>query len=161
MSDDVEAFLGFMRVERNASQRTLRNYSHALNAYLDWCGKDFNSWRDCSSDDFRTYLFELMKQEMARSTIRLRFAALRSFYKFLVHRCGLAVSPLSDVQLPKPDKKLPVVLTLAQMEQLLEMPRKIAPDARALPWQASRDIAIMELFYSSGLRVSELVALDV
>jgi len=161
MGDDVEAFLEFMRVERNASLRTLRNYSHALNAYLDWRGKDFNSWRDCSADDFRAYLFELMKQEMARSTIRLRFAALRSFYKFLVHRCGLAVSPLSDVQLPKPDKKLPVVLTLAQMEQLLEMPRKIDPDARALPWQASRDVAIMELFYSSGLRVSELVALDV
>ena len=161
MSDDVEAFLGFMRVERNASERTLRNYSHALNAYLDWGGTAFKSWRDCSADDFRAYLFELMKQEMARSTIRLRFAALRSFYKFLVHRRGLGVSPLNDIQLPKPDKKLPIVLTLAQMEQLLEMPRKIKPDARALPWQASRDVAIMELFYSSGLRVSELVALDV
>ena len=161
MSDDVEAFLGFMRVERNASERTLRNYSHALNAYLDWGGTAFKSWRDCSADDFRAYLFELMKQEMARSTIRLRFAALRSFYKFLVHRRGLGVSPLNDIQLPKPDKKLPIVLTLAQMEQLLEMPRKIEPDARALPWQASRDVAIMELFYSSGLRVSELVALDV
>ena len=161
MGDDVEAFLEFMRVERNASVRTLRNYSHALNAYLDWRGDTFSSWRDCTADDFRGYLFELMKQEMARSTIRLRFAALRSFYKFLVHRRGMGLSPLNDVQLPKSEKKLPIVLSLSQMEQLLEMPQKIEPDARALPWQALRDTAIMELFYSSGLRVSELVALDV
>ncbi|MGB2091934.1 MAG: site-specific tyrosine recombinase/integron integrase [Akkermansiaceae bacterium] len=161
MSDDVAAFLDFMKVERSASERTLRNYSHALEAYRNWRGDGFTSWRECTADDFRIYLFELMKQEMARSTIRLRFAALRSFYKFLVHRRGMEASPLNDVQLPKTEKKLPVVLTLAQMEQLLEMPRKIDLDSRAMPWQASRDVAIMELFYSSGLRVSELVALDV
>ena len=157
----MAAFLDFMKVERSASERTLRNYSHALDAYRNWRGDGFTSWRECTADDFRTYLFELMKQEMARSTIRLRFAALRSFYKFLVHRRGMEASPLNDVQLPKTEKKLPVVLTLAQMEQLLEMPRKIDLDSRAMPWQVSRDVAIMELFYSSGLRVSELVALDV
>lgn len=161
MDGDVAAFLDFMKVERSASERTLRNYSHALEAYRIWRGDGFRSWRECSADDFRSYLFELMKQEMARSTIRLRFAALRSFYKFLVHRRGMGASPLGEVQLPKTEKKLPVVLTLAQMEQLLEMPRKIELDSRAMPWQASRDVAIMELFYSSGLRVSELVALDV
>jgi integrase/recombinase XerC len=160
-SDDVEVFLEFLRVERNASVRTLRNYSHALNAYLDWRADDFKTWRDCTADDFRAYLFELMKRELARATIRLRFAALRSFYKFLVHRRGLGVSPLADVQLPKPERKLPVVLSLAQMEQLLEMPMAVEPDPRAQPWQAARDVAILELFYSSGLRVSELVALDV
>ncbi len=157
----MDAFLEFLRVERNASVRTLRNYSHALNAYQEWRGDTFKTWRDCTADDYRAYLFELMKRELARATIRLRFAALRSFYKFLVHRRGLGVSPLADVQLPKPERKLPVVLTLSQMEQLLEMPRKVEPDLRALPWQASRDVAILELFYSSGLRVSELVALDV
>jgi len=164
-SDDVAAFLEFMQVEKNASDRTLRNYSHALNAYLEWrdtCeGVSFTSWRDVSADDFRLYLFELMKLELARSTVRLRFAALRSFYKFLVHRRGLAVSPLADVQLPKLERKLPVVLSLSQMEQLLEMPFKIDLPPRAKPWQPVRDVAVMELFYSSGLRVSELVELDV
>lgn len=157
----MEAFLEFLKVERNASVRTLRNYSHALNAYREWRKDTFKTWRDCTADDYRAYLFELMKKELARATIRLRFAALRSFYKFLVHRRGLGVSPLADVQLPKPERKLPVILTISQMEQLLEMPRKVELDPRAQPWQASRDVAILELFYSSGLRVSELVSLDV
>lgn len=159
--DDVAAYLEFQRIERNVSVRTLRNYSHALNAFEDWRGDAFKSWRDCTADDFRQYLFELMKQELARATIRLRFAALRSFYKFLVHRCGLAASPLMEIQLPKPERKLPVVLTLSQMEQLLEIPLKMETDPRAQSWQPARDVAILELFYSSGLRVSELVALDV
>jgi tyrosine recombinase XerC len=161
MTDEMEAFLEFMRVERNASEKTLRNYSHALNAYISWRGEGFVSWRDCTAEDFRVYLFELMKQELARSTIRLRFAALRSFYKFLVLRRGLPVSPLAEVQLPKLERKLPVVLNLSQMEQLLEMPKKVDLPPRAKPWQPARDVAVMELFYSSGLRVSELVALDV
>jgi len=159
--DDVAGYLKFQEVERNASERTLRNYSHALNAFEEWRGDAFSSWRECTADDFRQYLFELMKQELARATIRLRFSALRSFYKYLAQRCGLGVNPLAEIQLPKPERKLPVVLTLAQIEQLLEMPLNMEPDARALPWQAARDVAILELFYSSGLRVSELVALDV
>lgn len=161
MADELNGFLEFMRIERNASERTLRNYSHALNAFLDWRGEDFTNWRDCSADTFRLYLFELMKQELSRSTIRLRFAALRSFYKYMVHRRGLGVSPLAEIQLPKQERKLPVVLNLQQMEQLLAMPRTIDPGPRAKPWQPARDTAIMELFYSSGLRVSELVDLDV
>ncbi len=159
--DDVAGYLEFQRTERNASVRTLRNYSHALNAYEQWRGDAFQSWRDCKADDFRQYLFALMKQELARSTIRLRFSALRSFYKYLVHRCGLGVNPLAEIQLPKPERKLPVVLSLSQIEQLLEMPLRMEPESRAQPWQAARDVAILELFYSSGLRVSELVALDV
>jgi len=161
MIDEVTAFLKFQEVEKDASERTLRNYSHALNSFQEWRGDRFQSWKNCQSDDFREYLFELMKQELARATIRLRFAALRSFYKFLVHRHGLAVSPLLDVQLPKVERKLPVVLNLEQIESLLEAPMKVELSVRMKPWQQMRDIAILELFYSSGLRVSELVSLDV
>lgn len=161
LTDDLEKFLHFQEIERHASPRTLRNYSHALHAFAEWLGDDFKTWRACTAEDFRNYLFSLMKQELARSTIRLRFAALRSFYKFLVHRHGLAVSPLLDVQLPKIERKLPVVLSLTQMEGLLRLPMEIQLDARAKPWQGARDTAILELFYSSGLRVSELIDLDV
>eukprot|EP00112_Aurelia_sp_Birch-Aquarium-sp1_P003625 Seg14081.2 transcript_id=Seg14081.2/GoldUCD/mRNA.D3Y31 product="Tyrosine recombinase XerC" protein_id=Seg14081.2/GoldUCD/D3Y31 len=122
---------------------------------------NFVGWRECTADDFRAYLFQCMKDEVSRSTIRLRFSALRSFYKFLVHRQGLAKSPLNDIQLPKAEKKLPVVLNQKQIIELLELPLKLEIDKQAPEWMPLRDAAILELFYSSGMRLSELVALDV
>ncbi|MGA0900430.1 MAG: site-specific integrase, partial [Luteolibacter sp.] len=116
---DEQAFFDFMETERSASPRTVRNYRAALATYAGWRGEAFEGWRKATIDDFRDYLFELMKKGLKRSTIRLRFAALRSFYKFLVLRRGLANSPVAGVQLPKPDKQLPVVLSVAQVEQLL------------------------------------------
>ncbi len=98
---------------------------------------------------------------MARPTIRLHFAALRTFFKFLTIRHGLNASPLKDVQLPKLEKKLPLVLTLKQIEELLSAPMRVDKQAQAPGWMPARDAAILELFYSSGLRLAELIALDV
>lgn len=162
MSDaDETAFKDFMSTERSASPRTLVNYRDALAAYRSWRGNAFGDWRSESADDFRDYLFALMKQGLKRSTIRLRFAALRSFYKFLVLRRGLGRSPVAEVQLPKPDRPLPVVLTVAQVDDLLGVPLRLPVDKKSPPWLPLRDVAILELFYSCGLRISELLALDV
>lgn len=159
-ADLEQAFLDYLDVERNASPRTLKNYSHAL-AEFRISARGFAGWIECDAEIFRDYLFALMKREVARSTIRLHFSALRSFYKFLTLRHGLVKNPLLEVQLPKREKKLPVVLTLAQIEELLEAPFKISHGKQAPKWQAARDAAILELFYSTGVRVSELEALDV
>ncbi len=123
--------------------------------------KGFVHWFACDAELFRDYLFTLMKQETARSTIRLQFAALRSFFKFLTNRHGLETNPLLEVQLPKPEKKLPVVLTLEQVVELLELPFKIEQPKQAPAWLPARDSAILESFYASGVRVSELAGLDV
>lgn len=158
---DETAFFDFMATEKSASPRTLVNYREALAAYRTWRGEYFATWRGAEADDFRDYLFALMKQGLKRSTIRLRFAALRSFYKFLVLRHGLGKSPVAEVQLPKPERGLPVVLSIAQIDELLGMPLKLPVDKKSPPWLALRDAAILELFYSCGLRISELLALDV
>ncbi len=158
---DETAFFEFMATEKSASPRTLVNYREALAAYRSWRGGRFATWREAEADDFRDYLFALMKQGLKRSTIRLRFAALRSFYKFLVLRRGLGKSPVAEVQLPKPERGLPVTLTIAQIDELLAMPLRLPADKKAPPWLPLRDAAILELFYSSGLRISELLALDV
>ncbi len=158
---DETAFLDFMATERSASPRTLANYREALAAYQRWRGDGFAGWRSCQDDEFRDYLFDLMKQGLKRSTIRLRFAALRSFYRFLVLRCGLGRSPVAAVQLPKPERSLPVVLSLSQIDQLLGMPLLLEADPKSPPWLRLRDAAILELFYSCGLRISELLALNV
>ena len=158
---DEEAFFDFMATERSASPRTLGNYRDALATYVKWRGDAFQGWRQCKDDEFRDYLFDLMKQGFKRSTIRLRFAAIRSFYKFLVLRSGLGRSPIAAVQLPKTERSLPVVLSIAQIDQLLSIPLKLEPDPKSPPWLRLRDAAILELFYSCGLRISELLAINV
>lgn len=155
----LEAFLQFMEVERNGSPRTLINYRHALMGFAARPG--LPAWRDCTADHFRQYLFEQMKAGMSRATIRLHFAALRTFYRFLVERHGFKHNPLKEVQLPKAEKKLPLVLSVAQIDELFSAPFKAEREKQAPAWVAARDAAILELFYSSGLRLSELAALNV
>lgn len=161
MSDLAQDFLKFMEVERSASPRTLENYRLALAAFVEFRGHAFPGWRELTADDFRLWLFAMMKAGLSKSTVRLRFAAVRSFYKFLVLRRGLAKSPVAEVQLPKPDKRLPVVLTLAQIDELLALPLHVPLQKQTKPWMPLRDAAILELFYSCGLRISELRGLDV
>ncbi len=154
-----EAFLDFLSAERNASPRTLINYAHALSRFRgQWPG--FRGWREVTPDDLRGWMFRMMKAEAGRATVRLHFSALRSFFRFLQRRHGLAASPLEEVRLPKAERKLPVVLTLAQIEELLALPLKLPKDQQAPVWGPARDAAILETFYSSGLRRQELVDLD-
>ena len=155
----ADAFFQFLEVERNVSPRTLVNYRHALAEFRKTVPEP--AWRELTADHFRRYLFALSKREMARPTIRLHFAALRTFYKFLTQRHGLRDNPLTEVQLPKLEKKLPLFLNAQQIDELLSAPLRVERQSRAPRWMPARDAAILELFYSSGLRLAELVALDV
>lgn len=157
----VADFLQFMEVERRCSLRTLENYRHALHSLIRWQDTKWNGWQALVTDDFRRYLFDLMKQERGRATIRLHFAALRSFFKWLTQRRGWQNNPLLDVQLPKQEKKLPVVLTVTQVESMLDLPLSHPKDKQAAAWAPERDKAILEMFYSTGMRLSELASLNV
>ena len=154
----AEEFLRYLGVERNASSRTLKAYRQALTAFRV---ENKTPWKKCTVDDFRDYLFAIMKRGQARSYVRLQFSALRTLYQFLAARKGLRRNPVREVQLPKIEKKLPLVLTRLQIEELLAAPTRMAKNRAAPVWMPLRDVAIMELFYSSGLRLSELAALDV
>lgn len=155
----VRAYLDHLHDERNASPRTVTNYQRALSTAALSLGA--KTWRQASADDFRNHLFVLMKKGRARATIRLEFAALRSFYRFLCERKGLVANPLFQVSLPKTGKPLPVFLTTPQIDALLQAPLAAKPERQAPEWMPWRDAAILELFYSSGLRLAELAALDV
>jgi integrase/recombinase XerC len=154
----AEEFLRYLAVERNASSRTLKAYRQALTRFR---AETKTAWKKCAANNFRDYLFALMKRGQARSYVRLQFSALRTFYQFLAARKGLQSNPVREVQLPKLDKKLPLVLTRQQVEELLAAPARVAKNRAAPAWMPLRDVAIMELFYSSGLRLGELAALDV
>ncbi len=156
----VVRFIRYMMAERSASRLTLSAYERSLRQFREWMGNRFPGWTECNAEDFRAWLYKAMEDQLKSSTIRLRFAALRSFYNYLVRFGEVAVSPLAEVSLPKASHPLPVHLNLRQMEELLSIPLRIPLDKKCPPWLPYRDAAILELFYSCGVRLSELVSLN-
>ena len=164
----VDAFLKHLEMERGASPYTLRNYSQALNEFAAWHERERHRsapWGDLQRDDFRFYLRFLGRSNLSRAATQLRFSALRSFYKFLVRRAVVEVSPVKGVSLPKQEKRLPRFLTQQQMIALLDAPQACAKTEASKrkpnPALVLRDVAILETIYSCGLRLSELCTLRV
>lgn len=153
-------FFLFLEGERNASPLTLRNYRQALGEFRAFAAE--KPWAAATVSDYRNYLFHLTKTGAARRTIRLKFAALRSFHRFLTERKLLEKNPLTELRLPKLDKTLPAFLTQSQVAALLNQSAgKKTKEKQSVSWAPARDLAILELFYSSGMRLAELAALDV
>ena len=142
----VLRFIRYMKAERNASPLTQQAYRRSLLQFREWLGKRFESWSACSAGDFRVWLYEAMQQELKPATIRLRFAALRSFYNYLVRYGEVGCNPLAEIALPKAHHALPVHLNLKQMEELLSMPFRLPLDKKYPAWLPYRDAAILELF---------------
>ncbi len=156
----VDRFLAFMEGEKNASPHTIAAYGRSLHQFMQWMGGRFTGWEDCAEESFRAWLYDALQQQLKPASIRLRFSALRSLYGFLMRREGLPANPLEEVILPRARHSLPVHLSLRQMEELLSLPLRLPVDKKSPPWLPYRDVAILELFYSSGLRLSELVSLN-
>src|SRR5437660_811382 len=97
-----------------------------------------------------------MKRGQARSYVRLQFSALRTFYQFLAARKRLRGNPVRDVQLPKMEKKLPLVLTRQQVEDLLAAPTREKKNRAAPSWMPLRDVAIMELLCHASLSTTQI-----
>jgi len=153
LRSQIQSFLDFQRIQRGASQHTLRNYKMDLERFcVFWGSLNISSASQHSALQFRAYLAHL-QQGRARSSVSRSFSAIRSFFKFLA-REGLIENNLAQrVPLPKGEKKLPVSLSLLQITQLLQAPGE-------QDFAAKRDTAILEMLYSTGLRVSELTNLQ-
>jgi tyrosine recombinase XerC len=164
----LDAFIKHLETDRGASPYTIRNYSQTLNEFAAWHETEREqapAWDKLQRDDFRFYLRHLGRNKLSRAATQLRFSALRSFYKFLIRRGTVEMSPVKGVLLPKQEKRLPKFLTQQQMLALLNAPEVCGEKAdgkRALsPALVQRDVAILETIYSCGLRLSELCALRV
>ena len=170
MTEDplIRKFLDHLSTERDASAYTQRNYQHALLEFCKWHQDERQTavvWKILQRDDFRSYLRFLGRHNLGRAAIQLRFSALRTFYRFLIRQGALASSPIKDLALPKPGKRLPKFLTPEQMQDLLAAPAKLLPKGgadsvrRRAEFLCRRDVAILETIYSCGLRISELCGL--
>lgn len=150
----VDRFLEYLKVVKNASVHTVRNYSIDLKCFKEYINGEKPI--DLSTIDrkvIRGFLAHLTANQSNKKTIVRRLSTLRTFFKFAFEQKMIAANPTESLETPKIDKKIPVSLTYEHIQTLFDL-----PDTKTL--LGLRDRAIMELFYSSGLRVSELTALN-
>lgn len=157
MQNEIAAFLRYLRIERNASALTLKSYKEDLDSLLEAFTERLGGippLEEVTVSVLRNYLAYLHDCDYARTTIARRLACLRSFFRFC-NREGLVESnPAKALRTPRVGKKLPHFLSTEQLAILLETPL-------ANTWDGLRDRAILETLYSGGLRVAELVSLDI
>jgi integrase/recombinase XerC len=157
---EVEAFLEHLALNENASDHTVRAYESDLSQFVAFLAQHTGRKRaDLVAGDFshlniRAFLGDLQKRGNSRSSAARKLAALRTFARYLRREGILEGDPASLVGTPKREQRLPAHLGEAEMSKLLEMPDISQPLGR-------RDRAILELFYASGLRLSELVSVNV
>ena len=156
----AEGFLAHLDGARGRAILTLRAYRDILLDAREFLRPSGRAWVEFGQADFRRYLYALTKKGHAKTHIRQHFSALRSFYRWLQKENKIAKNPLADMDLPKLEKKLPVFMTEAQVAALLEAPLKMERKKQCPHWVPSRDAALLETAYSAGLRVSELVGLN-
>jgi len=157
----IERFVRYLQYERNASPHTIRNYQSDLVQFrLFLSGGNADAPVDPTSIDalrIRGFLAHLFSSEKKKTSIARKLAAVRAFFKFVSREGLISTDPASTVSTPKLDKTLPRIMTEEEMNTFLDQVSKAAESQEPA---ILRDRAILELLYASGLRVSELVGLD-
>ncbi len=144
----VEQFLSHLNLAAGASEHTLRAYLLDLTSFLKFVGDE-----QVTKRVVRRYLSHLYEKKTSTRTVLRRISALRSFYKHAIREKWTTENPLEEIESPKKEKKLPVSINYAQVQHLFTQPD-------ISDYLGFRDRAIMELFYSSGLRLSEVTGLN-
>ena len=154
MQQVFNKYINYLEAERNASPYTVRNYTTDLLGFFQFLrDKKIDSLKEVDRHTLRDYLSQLMEQGFVKASIARKLSAVRSFYRYLQREEIISTSPVAATSSPKLDRRLPSFLALEEMVRLLEAPDLSTP-------QGQRDRALMELLYASGLRVSELVSLN-
>src|SRR3990172_8564828 len=170
MEDRIGHFLHFLSAEKGASDNTIAAYRNDLTQFhhylsgtaglngSDGGGNGSNGsstdWRRINKDVIITYVQELKQRRYAEASVARKVAAMKSFFQFLQAEGAIQGNPTESLEAPRVGKTLPRPLTVQQIDELLEQPSK-----RKTP-EAQRDQAMLELVYATGLRVTELVSLD-
>jgi integrase/recombinase XerD len=155
MESLIQEFIDYLGHEKGLATNTLESYSRDLKQYYGFLSGDSTaSLENASQSTIVAYLMYLRKQGKATATIARRLAALKAFYQFLVKENYVSSDPTNDLSSPKLERKLPKVLTVSEVERLLNQPDLSTPAGK-------RDKAMLELLYATGIRVSELVNLNI
>lgn len=166
MNEAVEHFLSILASDRGFSQNTISAYRNDLVQFIAYLSTPpegdrlsaVSQWTELTRDHLSLYLLHLRERTYASSTVARKTAAIKSFCHFLVTQGITRVDLAAEMATPKVDKYMPRAMTPAEVDLLLEQPGKLASASRP---EALRDQAMLETLYATGMRVSELVALDV
>lgn len=154
MRDAIETFLQFLELEKGYSGNTLAAYRNDLEQFAQAMKEEgISSWEQVNQDVIIDYIMSLREREYASSTVARKIAALKSFFHFLAAEEIISDDPTLNLDSPKVKKRLPVTLSYEEVERLLDAPKGSSP-------KAIRDKALLELLYATGMRVTELVSLD-
>ncbi len=156
MQQQLEQFLDYLTVERGLSTNTTAAYRTDLEQFVQFTNeRNQSAWSEVTRDDLVSFLIFLKEKRYATSTVARRTAAIKSFFDYLVAENIVVINPTEHLDSPKVDRFLPKAITVTQVDELLELP------LTANGPEGLRDKAMLELLYATGMRVSELVALNV
>ncbi len=154
---ELETFVNYLSVDRGHSRHTLSAYRNDLGSLIEFLNESDSrpsSWKDVDESDIRKFLYDLEERGYALSTKSRKIASAKSFFKFLKEEQIIENNPLVDVRQPRAGQSLPKALTIEEVDRLLET------SFAATNAEEARDTAMVELMYAAGLRVSELVGLN-
>jgi integrase/recombinase XerC len=157
MHDDdkqlLSDFLAQLTIEKRASQYTVKSYKRDLNCLSNYCeSKSISLWTDLKQTNIRSYMASRHRQGLSSTSLQRELSAIRSFFNFLLKNQLTDNNPVQYIKAPKKPRKLPKTLDVDQIKSLLEAGTNSTIEIR--------DLAMFELFYSSGIRLSELAQLN-
>ena len=154
MDKQIKLFLDFLENDKKLVNNTLQSYKRDILQYQEYVEENGINYLKASSNTINSYFEYLTEAGKKKSTISRNLASIRSFYQFLIRTKKIKKDPTNGVQSPKPEKKVPNILTSKEVELLLEQPKSV--DLKGI-----RDKAMLEFAYATGMRVTEIISLNV
>ena len=154
MEKQIKLFLEFLENDKRVSKNTLESYRRDIMQYADYIEENHMNYTKTSNEEIEEYMDYLKEEGKKASTISRNLASIRSFYQYLVRTKKIKNDPTENIQSPKVEKKIPSVLTSQEVELLLEQPKDV-------DLKGTRDKAMLEFAYATGMRVTEMISLDI
>ena len=154
MERQLKYFFDFLENDKKLSDNTLQSYKRDLiqfKRYIEACEINYNHVKE---EDIKDYIKELQEEGKKASSISRCIASIRSFYQFVLKRKKIKVDPTANIQSPKIEKRVPSVLTSKEVELLLDQPKDV-------DLKGTRDKAMLEFAYATGMRVTEIISLNI
>ena len=154
MEKQIKQFLDFLQNEKRVSNNTLQSYSRDIHQYESYVSQNKINYAKADAQKITDYLKHLQDMGKKTSTISRSLASIRSFYQYLVRVKKIKHDPTENIQSPKVEKRVPCVLTSEEVENLLSQPKDV-------DLKGTRDKAMLEVAYATGMRVTEIISLNV